>query len=314
MGSNMVKSSVLLLALVSLSTVCSQAMADDSSGSSTSSLSSDSSSLKVKNPASANDTSRGDIDEEITNARLRASTGAKSLFSFQSQFNYNGSSINSPLAETRPQLSPGTVENDPAKLTGAMSLKYRATDHDNLNVGIGAGWLTPTYDGQKGQVEDPYATYGRLFRVGDVQNVLNIGVTKYTAQSSVNHKLNYESDIDHTFLTNVGKTKLQLGMNIAWTREFYTDSVGGQQDTLAAFPFGEYSLTDALALRTVYRGLTYYNTQDAQGTFTHDASTQSLGVGISVTRDLYLYPNVQWVWDDVRSDKTNVALSANINL
>jgi hypothetical protein len=257
---------------------------------------------------------REDIDKEITNAHLRASTGAKSLYSVQSAFTYNGSSINEPFAASRPQLSPGTVENDPAKLTGAISVKYRATDHDNLNLGVGVGWLTPTYPGQRGQIEDPYVAYGRVFKSGNVQNVFNLGLTKYTADSSVNRGLNWESDIDHTFLIGIGKTKLQLGVDIAWTREFYTSGNNGQQDTLAAYPFLEYEFTDRLSFRTVYRGITYFNTTDAQGTFTRDDATQSMGVGISVARDIYLYPNVQWVWSDIRSDKTNVALSANINL
>jgi hypothetical protein len=276
----------------------------------------DANSLKIKNPAAAesNSSAREDIDQEITNARLRASTGAKSLFSVQSALTYNGSSIDEPLAQSRPQLSPGTIENDPAKLTGSVSVKYRVTDHDNINLGVGVGWITPTYLGQRGQVEDPYLAYGRLFRVGDVQNVLNVSLQRYTAQSSVNSGHTYESDIDHTFLISVGKTKLQLGIDVGWTRDFYDGDVGGVQDELFAYPFGEYSLTDKVSLRTVYRGLTYYNTQDTQSTFVHDASTQSLGIGFSVTRDVYLYPNVQWVWDDVRSDKTNVALSANINM
>jgi hypothetical protein len=41
---------------------------------------------------------------------------------------------------------------------------------------------------------------------------------------------------------------------------------------------------------------------------------QSAGLGISVTRDIYLYPNVQFIPEDVRSDRTNVGVSANINL
>ena len=257
---------------------------------------------------------REDIDQEITNAHLRASTGAKSLLSLQSTFNYNGSSIDHPLASQRPALSPGTIENDPAKLSGLISAKYRMTDHDNLNLGVGVGWLTPTYQGQKGQVEDPYATYSRVFKAGNVQNVFNVGFTYYTAQSTVASGNIGESDIDHTFLVGVGKTKLQLGIDIAWTRDFYQTGRNGIQDELAAFPFVEYEFSDRYSFRTVYRGLTYFNQTSSTDTFVRDAVTQSMGIGISVARDIYLYPNIQWVWTDIRSDKTNIALSANINL
>lgn len=277
-------------------------------------MSSEESSSTTKIPTSDSAAARKDIDDEITNARLRAATGAKSLLSLQSMFIYNGGSIQAPLSQIRPQLSPGTIENDPAKLTGQISAKYRMTDHDNLNVGIGVGWITPTYAGQRGQAEDPYVAYGRVFKMGNVQNVLNVQVTKYTAASSVQNQLNYETDIDHTFLVSVGKTKLQLGVDIGWSREFYTAYTGGTQDELFAYPFAEYGLTERLSLRTVFRGLTFLDTTAATTTFTQDTSTQSLGVGISVARDIYLYPNIQWVWSAIEPEKTNVALQANINL
>ena len=147
----------IVFTLLASSMLLSVAHADDQPSQSTfAAKPEDAGAISVKAPSDT-ENSRADIDEEITNARLRATTGAKSLLSFQSSFNYNGSSINEPLAQTRPQLSPGTVENDPAKLQGLVSMKYRATDHDNINVGVGVGWLTPSYDGQRGQIEDPYA-------------------------------------------------------------------------------------------------------------------------------------------------------------
>ena len=36
--------------------------------------------------------------------------------------------------------------------------------------------------------------------------------------------------------------------------------------------------------------------------------------GVKVTRDIFLYPNVQFVPDQLRSKQTNVALSTNINM
>ena len=40
---------------------------------------------------------------------------------------------------------------------------------------------------------------------------------------------------------------------------------------------------------------------------------QSMGIGMAVTRDIYLYPNVQFLPLDMRSDLTNVGMSANIS-
>lgn len=302
------------LLILSLALITSAAaFAQDGSSATSVDASSNSSQLKASDIVPSQ-TKREDIDNEITNARLRASTGAKSLWSIQSAFNYYGGSVQKPLSKERPQLSPGIIENDPTKLTGNISGKYRLTDHDNINLGIGVGWLTPGQTGQKGQAEDPYFNYSRVFKSGLVQNVFDLGFSKYTAHSSVKGKLNYESALDYTALADIGKTKWQAGVTTAWYREFYTAEVNGIQDQFALYPFAEYSFTDKYSFRTVYRGLTYYNTQNAGMTFAHDTATQSAGIGLSITRDIYLYPNVQWVWEEIRADKTTWSLSANINM
>lgn len=278
------------------------------------STASDANTSSVRLPAS-NGAIRSDIDQEITNARLRATTGSKSLVSFQSEFNYNGSTVQDPLSKERPQLSASNVENDPAKLTGRVSLKYRMSDHNNLNLGFGLGWITPSYEGQRGQAESPYVAYGRVFKVGSVQNVFDAQVLKYTATKSVEEsELNYETTIDHTVIVPIGSTPLQLGGWVGWSREVYSASNNGVQDQLYVFPLAEYEINKRFSLRTVYRAVTYYNLRSKPNVFIWDDSTESLGVGITATRDLYFYPNVQWVWGDMRPEKTNVALTANINL
>ncbi|MCM2280683.1 MAG: hypothetical protein NDI61_02420 [Bdellovibrionaceae bacterium] len=254
-----------------------------------------------------------DIDEEITNARLRASTGAKKRFSLQSAFNYNGGSIQSPLAKERPQLTPGSVYTDPSKLTGSISGKFRMTDYDNINVGIGVGWLTPMYEGQRGQAENPYVSYSRVFKAGRFQNVLSASASKYTADRALAAQLNFSAGVDYTVLTSFS-TGTDFGAAVSVSRNVYDAGGGGIQDFYGIYPFMEQALSEKLSLRTVYRGFEYYNQTSDRGVFSHDDPTQSLGLGISVARDLYLYPNVQWVWEDMRSDKTNVAISANINL
>lgn len=260
---------------------------------------------------------RLDTDEEITNARLRASTGAKKVISFQSSFNYNGGTVDSPLAKERPQLSPGTLEIDNAKLTGNMSGKYRITDRDNLNLGVGVGWVTPTYQGQYGQVENPFATYTRVFKAGSTQNVFQVQYLHYSnvRQREVRRR-ELELSVAHTVLAPIGKTHWQPGVTMLYSHQFHRENAPSADlvDTVAAYPFVEYEFNDRYSFRTVYRGLTFFNTRAQNDTFIRDAETQSTGIGITLTRDIWLYPNIQWVWRDLRSEKTNVAINAAINL
>jgi hypothetical protein len=81
------------------------------------------------------------------------------------------------------------------------------------------------------------------------------------------------------------------------------------------YPFAEYVFSDRLNLRTVFRPFTFEHIRSEPfGNVIRNVYTQSVGVGVSVTRDIYLYPNVQFVPEDFRSELTNVGLSANINI
>jgi hypothetical protein len=46
----------------------------------------------------------------------------------------------------------------------------------------------------------------------------------------------------------------------------------------------------------------------------HDAYTESVGIGCSVTRDIFLYPNIQFTPGNISANLTNVGLTATINL
>ncbi len=52
----------------------------------------------------------------------------------------------------------------------------------------------------------------------------------------------------------------------------------------------------------------------SMNTYHVDTTFLSFGVGYAVIRDVYLQPNVQFIPNDIRADRTNVALSANINV
>jgi hypothetical protein len=261
-------------------------------------------------------TDRKDIDEEITNKKLRAATGSKALISMQSEITYNGGSVKDPFSSARPKLTPGTVGNDDSKLLGKVAGKYRMTDHDNLSLGVGVGWTKPTREGQRGQVENPYLDYARVFKTGSLQNVLEATGTYYTADKNRNEKkLGQDTTFTWNVLYTVANTKLQLGLYTSYSREYYTESVSDAAlDQIGVDPYAEYALTDRYTVRTVYNGGNFNNTTSNKVAFVRDAQYQSLGIGVAVTRDIYLYPNVQWVWEDVRAERTNVALTANINL
>lgn len=261
-------------------------------------------------------TKRADVDEEITNPKLRAETGSKSLFSVQSTMNYNGGSVSDPFGEVRPRLSPGQVELDPTKITGNISAKYRVTDHDNINFGTGVGWLKPSHEGQRGQMENPFIAYSRPYKIGRFQNFTQAQGTYYTSVNSRrNFNLNYGVALSHNVLTQIGNTGWNVGTAFTYTHDAYSRLMANKPlESINAFPYVEYWFNPKVHFRTVYRGLSFFNTGGRRDLFLRDTPTQSMGIGFVVTRDIYLYPNLQWVWEEMQWERTNVALAANINL
>jgi hypothetical protein len=227
--------------------------------------------------------------------------------------------LQNPISNVRPPLSTGQINPTPVKLVGRISAKYRIADRDSLSAGTGVGWIKPGNPGETGRVEDPYLAYTRTFAIGALQNVTEVTLTKWTSAAEADKKSNVaESDIAHTVLWGVPKTGLQLGLGVGWSREFYSATLeDGKEQALNTFyinPFVEYEFNKTFSFRTVFRNFNYQNFLSDRGTYKRDDPTQSVGLGITITRDIYLYPNVQFVWENISTQRSNVALNSYINL
>jgi hypothetical protein len=177
---------------------------------------------------------------------------------------------------------------------------------------------------------DPKLGYALVGKIGDIQ--ANGTLTYYhgTSQESKNVDMDAALVASYSFL-KAWQNKLTTGISFTLADYFYgTDpgegsvprltkrrAYGGDNRTdwsVGIFPFAEYTFTDKYSFRTVFG---YFNWRHLYGddnrwrlqTYVY----QSVGIGISLNRDVYLYPNVQFVPDNIRADFTNVALSATIN-
>src|SRR5665213_3241399 len=84
-----------------------------------------------------------EIDELITNKNLRAYSGSTSRWSVMSTFNYNGGTVNTPLAEDRPNISETSATTTKADLDGAISTKYNINVKSSVMAGVGIRWIAP---------------------------------------------------------------------------------------------------------------------------------------------------------------------------
>lgn len=260
-----------------------------------------------------------DVDEQLLNSRLRASTGSKSKYSIQTELNYSGGSVFKPFGPTRPRLAPGPIVETSTKMTGDISFKYRISDSSHLNFGSGLGVTRPGFSNSQFQIENPFAAFTEVGQWNDIQIVGSFSFLKYSSKEIVEEeKIWGQVGAYLTFLWALPGAKIDTGFTLYTSRELYSELVEsnsfGSLTYLSLNPFLEYNLDANFSIRTVYRGIGYYSLRENEERFYWDEPTQSLGFGLTVFRDFYLYPNIQWAWRSMQSDKTTLGLSLNYNI
>ncbi len=279
-----------------------------------------------------------DIDQEITNARMRSELGSKSQFSFKSSLGYSGGSLEKPFDSIRPNYRASASIESLTALSGNVGVNYRVSKGGNLSLGTGVVVMAPLEgdivkdfedprESRKGkeqkraQVSNPYLDYSHGYRAMGMQMISSATYTHYTEEDTIDYySLLGNVSVSQTVLADFGDSKWQGGVSLSLDKDITNGgfSSSGPKDLrydygVGLFPFAEYSFSDTLSFRTVF-GYFQFASYEGQNDLIQLEPYQSMGIGISVTRDIYLYPNVQFTPKDVRADRTNVALSANLNL
>ncbi|MGE5086588.1 MAG: hypothetical protein ACM3MG_09830 [Bacillota bacterium] len=285
-----------------------------------------------------------DIDDEITDARMRATLGSKSRFSFQSSLAYSGGSVQEPLGAVRPAYRTSAEDEVLADLSGQVGVNFRATERDNISFGTGITIIDPLHGditkpatdktkygnnetASRYKVATPYVGYSRGYKAFGAQMISSATLSYYTADATVKRGYLGGVSASQTVLANLGSSKWNGGASVSGSKALYSGTIENKafqkrldagtsfrdEWSIGLFPFLQYKFNDTYSFRTVF-GYFQFQQQENKSSFEQIEPYQSVGLGLSITRDIYLYPNVQFTPKDIRDDRTNVALSANINL
>ncbi len=278
---------------------------------------------------------KGDIDKEITNARIRAESGAKSKLSMSTGMNYRGGAISRPFGSERPDILGVPEAQLDTSLSALIRMRYRTTKHESYAFGAEIGAKTPFHgdiNANENQlnVGDPSLTYNRTWAGLGLQNSWNMGIGAGATDESRNIDLIGNVFTDYSFV-KAFQNKVSVGLQVVANYNFYstgagenpkyaTNRVPDKNDTRGLWnvnfnPSVEYSLTDKLSMRALF---SYFRWRHLYGDeqnwrMLRQKEYNSLGLGIAARRDIYLYPNVQFLPRDIRSDYTNFAMSATMN-
>ena len=298
-------------------------------------------SVKIESVRSDQNTVDGNIDDDITNAKLRAESGSRSKFSVSATTDFKGGTVDAAFGTNRPQLVAEPGKQDNTSIDAGVGLRVRWNRHDSLTLGTNFGLNTPFQghvDSAQPQfnVYDPEVAYNRVGKLGRVQSNGKIGLSPGTSSQS--------RDVDRVATLAASNvfvyafdTKVTTGLALegvynqhgsapggnaalnAQLKQTYDHYYGGDARTgyaLGIFPYVEYAFSDRYQLRTVFG---YFNFRhlygdDKTARLLRQSAFQSVGLGIALTRDVYVYPNLQFIPDDVRVDRTNVAFNAQLNI
>lgn len=280
------------------------------------------------------------VDDEITNARMRADLGAAKKYSFNASLAYNGSTLADPTNELRPNIVAGATNfDDSTSLSGSIGATYRKDKNNAFGAGVAllvytpfAGDWTrqeiddPTEPGQtvdRVNISNPFVSYTHSRRFGDIQSVSRISLTNFTEpvfvrQSGMMGSLGFSQ----TLATQAGGWT--LGTYINGSIPIYEASLNPTQESnetlirLGLIPFVEYQFTDKIGWRAVFNYFLWdylkNGSNRGQASYRFNTPQNSTGIMFSASRDVWIYPNVQFLPFNMRSDLTNWGLSTIINL
>lgn len=316
-----------------------------SEGTSTTKMNEETSVLKLNQVTSgAPENSESDIDNKITDARMRADLGSKSKWSFKSRMNYTGGSIDGPFDKVSPNLRRRNQMDTMSSLSGDVGINYRLSPSDSLGAGTGVTIVDPLHGNFSGTVSDkrnsrdasesryqvssPFVEWKKGYLAWNTMMITNVKYSQSTDNDDVNlMKCFGKAFVFNQASKNIGTSRWSTGAMAMMMKSFYSGEITdpklikAQQRgilrrgdySLGMTPFLQYNMSDRYSLRTEFSYFSFVKFENSDE-FYQEEPFQSVGFGISVTRDIYLFPNVQFAAKDIRADRTNVALSATVNL
>lgn len=330
------KALITSTALVSSSWVIaqssSQSLASSKEAVAAPTMNSSSQTVKAKEGSGADKT-----DQLITNRNMRSLNGSLSTWSFASIWNYQGGDINKPIGSSRPNVTGAQDVAQVQNLSGTVGISYRITEMDRLTIGVGLQMASPfssksdnefsesgrkEFERTQGELDasNPEITYRRVMKPLGFQSILTVTSRYFTQDALVERGLQSKNEFSLNSLYDFGGSRFSAGL---YTQAaFFTHSKDDQNLQAGqalyefnALPITEFEINDFINWRAVYRYYWYQqNRAQKSSEWTTLDPTISTGIGFAITRDIFLYPNIQFNPEDVRADRTNIGLNANINL
>lgn len=284
-----------------------------------------------------------DKEEVLENPTLKTLSGALSSWSLYSTFTYKGGSLDKPLSSERPNITKAAEEPGLTSLSGVVGIKYRLSKKDNLSIQVGTYMTAPfhtNYDGNSSRneedfnnnngrldLDDPVISYFRTYYVGSIQNISFFKYQHSTRGIYTDYGYDSAFAFSQASAIPLGK-KVYLAGTFTYT-QFFFDKSSTEHPLLgktSLYPYQkereyklslamEYYLNPKFALRAITDLGVYFQMRgDELDDLDHQPLQQTIAMTYFINRDISIAPNLRFIAENIRSDRTNVGLSLNVNI
>ena len=234
-----------------------------------------------------------DLDIEVTDNKLRASSGAKSRYSSSFYLVYSGGSFSDPVGENRPNVRDDKIQN-PVSLSGNVGLRYRIDKNRSLFAATGFYQARPFHSREPDQeleVSTPQLMFNRTFAFDQWQ--ISSSYQLYLVTQALMREFGQVATLGYSLSTvnQLGGTHFhgRLSLNLWGTvYDKHDKSLRALQE--------DYGLSLSPTLQYNYRARYNFYTSLSLFSYSHVRSesdfnfekrpiTQTVGAGIAVFRD-----------------------------
>lgn len=261
-------------------------------------------------------------DKEITDSKLKADSGSLSRYSLKFSLSYFGPPVGDLSNEMQPNPD-GSVGTYETALGGSIGFRYRFDAKSALSLGTGVNAVTPIQGVKRYDVKNPFLSYDRNARLGNVQMRNSFGVTTVTnpAYRDIGEYagLNY----DNSLVYNIGASGFAVGLDSSLSYYLFERGIKPKSRKEAAagryslgfYPQVKYNFTDKF---NAYTSLAI-NFNNPRGTEDHTVLwnrtlSQRLGFGYAFSRDIYFAPYFNFYPKSFTADSTTVNLSTTFSI
>ncbi|AYF43975.1 hypothetical protein BALOs_0965 [Halobacteriovorax sp. BALOs_7] len=279
-------------------------------------------------------------EEVIENPTLKTLSGSLKRWSFYSTFAYKGGAINDLTSAERPNIKNAQGTPSLSNISGVFGAKYRLTKSDNISLQAGMYMATPFHsnhtaststiqkefddNSQELDIDNPVLSYFKTYNLGELQNVSFVKYQHVTRGTEKDYGYEGAAAFSQAMAYRIAKFAY-IAASATFTQYFFNKSKTKYMGfDMSLLPYQtertyQLSLSTEMYLR---RNISIRLISDIYSRYQMRRESemekrvlqQTIAGTYFFNRDISIAPNIRFIAEDIRADRTNVGLTLNMNL